>query len=887
VLLSEAGSGKTVEMRKEANRLVSEGKFAVFVALESLAREPLTALLSADDEKSFDAWKADGQALGWFFLDAVDELKLTGGKLDRALLRLSKDIDGHFGRAHVIISCRPNDWRPELDMATVESRLPVPKRQPNPPPSPDETFSRALRRDLGETAGEPPAEKSSPAGSGAVRTVVLLPLSSRQVELFARHSGVSNAPAFLAEINRQNAWAFARRPLDLSELIATWTSSGRLGTRAEQHEANLTAKLKDDPDRPDRGVLSDGRARLGAERLALALALARTRTIRSPEQTLDTERAEGVLDPMAILRDWTEEERQALLRRALFDPATYGRIRFHHRSVQEFLAAQHLKRLRAKGMSTKAVFRLLFGERYGEEIVIPSMRTIAAWLALWDDAVRRELLKRAPEVLLSLGDPESLSLNARADIVRAFAAAYSNGGWRGLNIPIDEVRRLAHPELAPTIREIWGSGPRNTDVRELLLEMIWQGRIAACADLAQAAALDATSNDYHRIAAVRALIACDRHEIARQIAESIIADQATWPDKVVHGLAADLFPKIISVDELATLMRRTPEPTGITSGFGWVTRDIAQAVDLESALPVILRDKLSSLIWCGREAKLDIHRLQSKFGHLAPALAILCWRQIDSAPRDIDNRLIRACVIASRFGSQTTTSEEEIQKLRARLREDPALREQVFWVELAFVDEIAVAQGIGHRLYYVENDALIGHLIESDRRWLEKALATDSDLRQRELTLYTLLDLWQRRGGTASEVCVPRTAVKGDSTLETMIDGFTAPRVKNAEIEKMERESEQHRRAEADREAQRLRGWMDWKQALIDDSSSAFSSDNVQTTISNFYSLLSALSSRSHNHYNVWNSGSLIHIFGKEVAQRAAAAFKALWRTNSPLLWSA
>jgi hypothetical protein len=162
---------------------------------------------------------------------------------------------------------------------------------------------------------------------------------------------------------------------------------------------------------------------------------------------------------MAILRDWTEEERQALLRRALFDPATYGRIRFHHRSVQEFLAAQHLKRLRAKGMSTKAVFRLLFGERYGEEIVIPSMRTIAAWLALWDDAVRRELLKRAPEVLLSLGDPESLSLNARADIVRAFAAAYSNGGWRGLNIPIDEVRRLAHPELAPTIREIWVADP--------------------------------------------------------------------------------------------------------------------------------------------------------------------------------------------------------------------------------------------------------------------------------------------------------------------------------------------------------------------------------------------------------------------------------------------
>src|SRR5829696_4588410 len=106
-----------------------------------------------------------------------------------------------------------------------------------------------------------------------------------------------NSPAFmtptpLSEVSRQNAWTFARRPLDLAELIGSWTNSGRLGTRAEQHEANLIAKLKDNPDRPDRDVLTDARARLGAERLALALALTRTRTLRSPDQTLDLQRAE-------------------------------------------------------------------------------------------------------------------------------------------------------------------------------------------------------------------------------------------------------------------------------------------------------------------------------------------------------------------------------------------------------------------------------------------------------------------------------------------------------------------------------------------------------------------------------------------------------------------
>ena len=229
----------------------------------------------------------------------------------------------------------------------------------------------------------------------------------------------------------------------------------------------MSAKLKDAPDRPDRGVLTDTEARLGAERLALALALTRTRTIRSPDQALHIHRAEGVLEPAAILEDWTEGKRQALLRRALFDPATYGRVRFHHRSVQEYLAAQRLKALREKGMSTKALFRLLFGERYGVEVVFPSMRAIAAWLALWDDAVRRELISGTGSA--SAGDPER-SVSMRAELVRAFVGAGQAAGAPDIR---STDARLAHPELA------WSSGSfgakgQQRDVREPLIEMIRQ-----------------------------------------------------------------------------------------------------------------------------------------------------------------------------------------------------------------------------------------------------------------------------------------------------------------------------------------------------------------------------------------------------------------------------
>ena len=111
-------------------------------------------------------------------------------------------------------------------------------------------------------------------------------------------------------------------------------------------------------------------------------------------------------------------------------------------------------------MSIKALFRLLFATCYGVEVVIPSMRAIAAWLALWDDAVCKELTEREPEILLSQGDPESLDLATRKRIVRRFVAAYGSGGRRGLNVPIEEVRRLAHRELAPVISA--GRRPRTT-----------------------------------------------------------------------------------------------------------------------------------------------------------------------------------------------------------------------------------------------------------------------------------------------------------------------------------------------------------------------------------------------------------------------------------------
>jgi hypothetical protein len=885
IVLAEAGAGKTREMLEQAKHLTAEGKFGFFVALESLDREPLANILSPAEEAQFTAWKEDREAPAWFFLDAVDELKLTEGKLDRALLRFSKSVGGDLDRARVIISCRPNDWRPSIDLLTLQARLPVTERVGATAHSPaDEVFINALRGNHSGSNSVGSDDDLSEASS-AVRTVILLPMSERQIKFFAEQSGIGDASAFLAEVARQNAWTFARRPLDLAELIATWVSSGHLGTRAEQHEANTNAKLRD-PNRPDRDILTCEKTRLGAERLALALALTRTRTLRSPDQALDFERSEGVLDPATILPDWTEAERQALLRRALFDPATYGRVRFHHRSVQEYLAAQRLKTLYDKGMSTKALFRLLFANRYGIDVVFPSMRAIAAWLALWNASVRRELTRREPETLLSFGDPETLDLAGRRDLIRAFVEAYGNGGSRGLNIPIDEVRRLAHPELAPLIRELWGSGPVNTDVRELLIEMIWQGPIEGCVDLAHAAALDMDWHSYQRVVAIRALVVCNQDEKVRQVVHAMLSQAENWPDRVISGVAADLFPRTITVDELATLMQRIHGPGRSVEGISWAAMEIVAQVEPWSEHAIALRDKMTDLIWEGRDSEQEFYRIHGKFDHFTPALATLCERQLAAVTsNEADPLLIFACVVASRFTRDESGQRDSIGRLKAQVQVGVELRSTVFWAELALMDQMVPGEDDWHRYYHVECNSLLGPLTEFDRPWLETAVEDERSPERRGVALYALIQEWYARGRDDDELTVLRSMLKGDTNLESILAERTAP-PRDDKLEEMRRESDRLQRANAAREAARLQKWIRWRDELIANPTDAFTDENQSVTLRNLYYWLEA-SSQKISGYNVWNKAAVLQAFGVDVANQAEKTFQKLWRQTTPQLWSA
>ena len=461
------------------------------------------------------------------------------------------------------------------------------------------------------------------------------------------------------------------------------------------------------------------------------------------------------------------------------------------------------------------------------------MRAIAAWLALWDDAVCQELTKREPETLLALGDPETLSITVRSNLVRNFVATYGQGGWRGLDIPIDQIRRLADPDLAPVIRECWGNGSVSGEVRELLLEIIWLGPVYGCADLADAVARDPTQPHNHRISAIRALIACDRNDAVRKLAGAMLTEPASWPNEIVHGLAAELFPRFITIDGLVTLMERTQEPKQTIGGFEWASRQIAEAIEPQTELAASLRNGLADLIWRGRQDSTGPYSVRSGFDYLAPALAKLCNRQLSWHAGACSDDLVRACVIASRFGNNVTDVEKSIENLRAHFNSDPALRSEAFWAELAFMDEIAPDTDDWDRYHHAKQNSLMGYLTEADRPWLEAGLANESRPERRAVALHALISIWRQGGRKEFDLNVIRGHLKGEATLVAILEERTAPPTPEQEAASARHEAwhQQQDEDQAREEATRLREEEALRGYLLTNADEAFSPGNRKRNV--------------------------------------------------------
>ena len=248
--------------------------------------------------------------------------------------------------------------------------------------------------------------------------------------------------------------------------------------------------------------------------------------------------------------------------------------------------------------------------------------------------------------------------------------------------------------------------------------------------------------------------------------------------------------------------------------------------------------------------------------------------------------LIRASVIASRFGGRRVGGREPVRKLREHFNENAVLRSDAFWAELEFMDEVSPSDDARHRLRDAEDEGLAGHLTGADQPWLEAALADERRPERHAVALHAWIDGWYQQGQVATELDAIRATLKEDALLVRILEQRTAPSEPDARLEQMERDRKRRKRARDRRKAQRLEKWREWRDGLLADPDDAFSAEKLRASVSNLYSWLSACE-QSRNRLNRWDKDALTQAFGRDIADRAEQAFRALWRSTSPVLWSA
>lgn len=546
VILAAAGAGKTVEISQAARRLRKDGKPAFFLRLEHVA-DGLSAAFEIGTFDEFNAWK-DGTGPGWILLDSVDEARLRDPlDFERAIRSLASALGMAKQRAHIVITSRLPAWRPKTDLELCSQQFGL------TPAGTEVALESASESRISEL--RPPDMERKHAT--IFKVVTLADLTRDHVRCFSEAKGVTDPGALLEAIDRAAAWSFTTRPQDLGYLIEFWMEHNRIGNRHDLMKNNIHHRLEErDQRRADARPIQADRLRDAACQIAAACTLSHTQNIRVPDGAANTKG----LPVKEILPDWDDRDCATLLARPLFNDAQYGTVRFHHRWVREYLAAEWFSRLLNQDASRARVEELFFQEQYGLQVIVPGLRPVLPWLALMDSRILERTLRVAPEVLLEGGDPSQLPLEVRRSILSEVCDRAAEQPVGRTIADYDAVLRFAAADLTPDINDLLTKYSKVSSVQEFLLRMVWQGRLNGALNATKAVALDPQAELYARIAAFRALAAIGSALDLADVRRSFQTEASELDRQWLSELVESSEPTVETVRWLFDCIGRTPSP---------------------------------------------------------------------------------------------------------------------------------------------------------------------------------------------------------------------------------------------------------------------------------------------------------------------------------------
>ena len=879
IILGEGRSGKTHEFKQQAARLSAEGRCSVFIPLERLHDSTIEDAISPTEEKALEDWlNLQSEDKAWFFLDAVDELKLRDGSFRSALRKLGRKIEGKSNLAHLIVSCRPADWRHQIGATYLHELFPLTvEKEVVAAPSPKEFFRSTLTRANADDQNQ--QKEKLVETETALAVYALLPLTRSQIVEFAETLDTDLSKDFEEQIEKTETWSLFQTPSDIIDGIALMRTQGRLGSLEEQKRAGISHKLRERVDRPGTPCLSDSRALNGAERLALALTLTKRRTL----QVDRTEQSDTALCVADVLTDWTTSEQQELLSRPLFDPSGVNAVRFHHRSTSEFLTAQRLSNKIKKGLPWRELKPLLFSDLWGERVIKPYIEPIAAWLALWHKEVLVEVRSRKPQILFQQGLPYSMPVSMRADLLSHFVDKYSDSDWRSVGVSVQDARRLGHTDLAPTIRNLWQRGKTGSDTLKLLLKLILFTPIPDCVDLGFEVALDDNAEHRHRIYAARIVLELGTKDDKKCLGAEILAGD--WGDEPILALIPYLLPDALNPHSFVELVCKTQESTNTVYELNYYLYHTLKKAELPAAAVRELTHAFACNIWDNRLESAKTYYAHSKYGNFTDAVLSGCAREAESQKDQLPVDWVWDVMIALHFGErkQSIIAADDVKIITERMKSDPELRPRFFWATFDLSIALDGERDAWGRYHSTDYEGYLGGITESDYPWLFKAMEDRSMPDRRGVAFYAVVLCWISKRDHATGSLI-RRAISDLPDLVTEYDKFANP-PKTSTHDKHQHESAKWKQKQERDEAIRIAEWDEWRLELEADPAAAFVGSAKEHNLYNFFTWM-RMATSSHTSWGGWSEDTLRNTFSEALINQLKPALSGYWRKDDTKTWS-
>ncbi|QPN43693.1 hypothetical protein I5S86_19390 [Priestia aryabhattai] len=869
VLLSEAGSGKTAEIRNAARRLRADGKTAFFLRIENVVSQLEDAFEDDDSYEEFESWLSS-DAEGWLLLDSVDEARLRDPReFENAIRKLGRLTKSIRAKAHIIITGRSTAWRAVTDLATCEKAFEFDANPRQALPAEDSAVEGVVQSTSNETGPD-----------ASFLVVTLDDIYGEQIDRFLESSGVNDAKAFRTAVERKEAESLTTRPLDFLELVDFWHEHHRIGTRLELMRSSIDRRLEErDQSRAEFRPIAPERLREGARLLAAATTLGQNAAIRVP----DGDANKIGIPVRSVLIGWNDADAGALLSRPIFEPGIYGTVRFHHRTVREYLAAEWLNGLIRNFASRAKIESLFFLTQYGVQVINPSLRPVLPWLAILDERIRTRLEQVAPEVFFEGGDPSELPLSTRKTILRKACEQLAQPAHSWAMTDYSSVQRFAHSDLTDDINQLLVLYRSNNDIVWFLLRMVWHGEVVGALAEVKHFALYADQK-YTRLAAMRAVIDLGTPQDIADVRHGLLAAEVKlnreWLAEVIDGLPLDSewLPWLLRAIERTTKKERFSGRDTLVVKLSSLVAECA----LEN-LPAFIRG-LSGLLDKPPLKEQGFSAISKKHRWLAEIAGAAVLRLLDV--RDPFTRDESALSILSKLAHGHDFDERDDRELCKKIGEAvptwPELDYKLFWFEVA-----VARKGRVHRDPVIHVSQLLGFQPFWTLNQNNFDVACDdimnlTDLQDRHMALSMAFRIFLEHGKPGLWETQLKTAAESHSELVSRLELFLNP--PKQEVQEWEIQQADWKEKSDQRKAEQAECRRSWREGLVADVDRIRNPEPGVMTHSHAY-LMEYMGDQSSS--NTWGRSDwtcLVEEFGLPVAEAFRDGALSFWRGYRPTL---